>query len=53
MAASVTERFLGHVVIDTQSDPKSQTQPSIERQRILNRFPVEELLEHAAGLRSK
>lgn len=45
MADSVTERFLRYVVIDTQSDPKSQTQPSTEKQKNLGRLLVEELLE--------
>ncbi|NIX78336.1 peptidase T [Microvirga terricola] len=45
MAASVTDRFLRYVVIDTQSDAKSQTQPSTEKQKNLGRLLVEELLE--------
>lgn len=45
MALSVTDRFLRYVVIDTQSDAKSQTQPSTEKQKNLGRLLVEELLE--------
>ncbi|MCB8820518.1 peptidase T [Microvirga rosea] len=45
MTASVTDRFLRYVVIDTQSDAKSQTQPSTEKQKNLGRLLVEELLE--------
>ncbi|MGO4705117.1 peptidase T [Microvirga sp. 2MCAF38] len=45
MAASVTDRFLRYVVIDTQSDAKSSTQPSTEKQKNLGRLLVEELLE--------
>jgi tripeptide aminopeptidase len=44
MAASVTDRFLRYVVIDTQSDAASPTQPSTEKQRNLGRLLVEELL---------
>ncbi|PVE23734.1 peptidase T [Microvirga sp. KLBC 81] len=45
MAASVTDRFLRYVVIDTQSDAASPTQPSTEKQKKLGRLLVEELLE--------
>ncbi|MBL0405310.1 peptidase T [Microvirga aerilata] len=45
MAASVTDRFLRYVVIDTQSDAKSPSQPSTEKQKDLGRLLVEELLE--------
>ena len=45
MAVSVTDRFLRYVVIDTQSDAKSPTQPSTEKQKDLGRLLVEELLE--------
>ncbi len=48
MTDSVTDRFLRYVVIDTQSDPKSSTQPSTENQKNLSRLLVEELL--AIGL---
>jgi tripeptide aminopeptidase len=44
MTTSVIDRFLGYVVIDTQSDAKSQTQPSTEKQKNLGRLLVEELL---------
>ncbi|WP_445500431.1 peptidase T [Microvirga sp. G4-2] len=45
MAASVTDRFLRYVVIDTQSDAASASQPSTEKQKNLGRRLVEELLE--------
>ncbi|WP_262296165.1 peptidase T [Microvirga sesbaniae] len=45
MAASVTDRFLRYVVIDTQSDARSQSQPSTEKQKNLGRLLVEELQE--------
>jgi len=45
MATSVTDRFLRYVVIDTQSDATSVTQPSTEKQKNLGRLLVEELLE--------
>ena len=48
MTNSVTDRFLRYVVIDTQSDPKSTTQPTTEKQKNLSRLLVEELL--AIGL---
>jgi tripeptide aminopeptidase len=44
MTTSVTDRFLRYVVIDTQSDAKSPTQPSTEKQKTLGRLLVEELL---------
>jgi tripeptide aminopeptidase len=44
-AISVTDRFLRYVVIDTQSDASSPTQPSTEKQKDLGRVLVEELLE--------
>jgi tripeptide aminopeptidase len=44
MTDTVTERFLRYVVIDTQSDAKSATQPSTEKQKNLGRLLVEELL---------
>lgn len=44
MAASVTDRFLRYVVIDTQSDAASATQPSTEKQKNLGRLLVDELL---------
>lgn len=48
MSDSVLDRFLRYVVIDTQSDPASTTQPSTEKQKNLSRLLVEELL--AIGL---
>lgn len=45
MADTVTDRFLRYVVIDTQSDPKSLTQPSTSKQLTLGRLLVKELLE--------
>ncbi len=48
MTDTVTDRFLRYVVIDTQSDPQSPTQPSTEKQKNLGRVLVEELL--AIGL---
>lgn len=49
MADSVTDRFLRYVVIDTQSDAKSPTQPSTMKQKDLGRLLAEELL--AIGVR--
>lgn len=48
MVDTVTDRFLRYVVIDTQSDAASTTQPSTEKQKNLGRLLVEELL--AIGL---
>ncbi len=48
MTDTVIDRFLRYVVIDTQSDAKSATQPSTEKQKNLGRLLVEELL--AIGL---
>ena len=48
MTDTVTDRLLRYVVIDTQSDPRSSTQPSTEKQKTLGRMLVEELL--AIGL---
>lgn len=48
MTDTVTNRFLRYVVIDTQSDPTSSTQPSTDKQKKLGRMLVEELL--AIGL---
>ncbi|TWR30613.1 peptidase T [Mucilaginibacter pallidiroseus] len=42
---TVTDRFLRYVVIDTQSDPASNSQPSTEKQKDLGRLFVAELLE--------
>ena len=41
--ASLTERFLSYVRIDTQSDPKSQTTPSTEKQWVLAKKLFQEL----------
>jgi tripeptide aminopeptidase len=48
MTETVLDRFLRYVVIDTQSDPASDTQPSTEKQKDLGRVLVAELL--AIGL---
>ncbi|MGV1791322.1 peptidase T [Rhizobium sp. A37_96] len=48
MTDTVTDRFLRYVVVDTQSDPTSTTQPSTEKQKNLGRILVAELL--AMGL---
>jgi len=48
MTDTVLDRFLRYVVIDTQSDARSKTQPSTEKQKNLGRVLVEELL--AIGL---
>jgi tripeptide aminopeptidase len=48
MTDTVVDRFLRYVVIDTQSNPESSTQPSTEKQKKLGRMLVEELL--AIGL---
>jgi tripeptide aminopeptidase len=48
MTDTVVDRFLRYVVIDTQSNPESSTQPSTEKQKNLGRMLVEELL--AIGL---
>ena len=45
MTDTVLDRFLRYVVIDTQSDPASSTQPTTEKQKDLGRVLVEELLE--------
>lgn len=44
MPDSAADRFLRYVVIDTQSDAASKTQPSTEKQKDLGRLLVEELL---------
>lgn len=44
MTDTVLDRFLRYVVIDTQSDPASSTQPTTEKQKDLGRVLVEELL---------
>lgn len=48
MTDTVLDRLLRYVVIDTQSDPASSTQPSTEKQKDLGRVLVSELL--ALGL---
>lgn len=45
MTDTVLDRLLRYVVIDTQSDPSSETQPSTEKQKDLGRLLVRELLE--------
>ncbi|MDH4466477.1 MAG: peptidase T [Bacteriovoracaceae bacterium] len=42
---TVKDRFLRYVTFDTQSDPSSLTSPSTEKQKILSRVLVEELLQ--------
>jgi tripeptide aminopeptidase len=44
MPDTVVDRFLRYVVIDTQSNSGSSTQPSTEKQKNLSRLLVEELL---------
>src|ERR1700723_2091385 len=44
MTDTVVDRFLRYVIIDTQSDPESSTQPSTETQKNLGRLLVKELL---------
>jgi tripeptide aminopeptidase len=46
--STALERFLRYVTVDTQSDPRSKSQPSTEKQKDLGRLLVEELL--ALGL---
>ena len=48
MNSTAAKRFLRYVTIDTQSDPKSSSQPSTEKQKDLGRVLVQELL--AIGL---
>ncbi|MDQ0453734.1 peptidase T [Rhizobium paknamense] len=48
MPDTILDRFLRYVVIDTQSDPESQSQPSTEKQKNLGRVLVSEL--QALGL---
>ncbi len=45
MTDTVTDRFLRYVVIDTQSDAASTTQPTTQKQLNLGRVLVAELLE--------
>ena len=44
MTDTLLDRFLRYVVIDTQSDPRSPTQPSTEKQKNLSMLLVQELL---------
>ncbi|MBY5367448.1 peptidase T [Rhizobium leguminosarum] len=44
MTDTVLDRFLRYVVIDTQSDPASSTQPTTGKQKDLGRVLVDELL---------
>ena len=41
----IANRFIRYVQIDTQSDPKSSTRPSTEKQKNLSKILVEELKE--------
>ena len=43
MTDTLLDRFLRYVVIDTQSDPRSDSQPSTEKQKDLGRLLVAEL----------
>ncbi|WFR96183.1 peptidase T [Rhizobium tumorigenes] len=49
MTDTVTDRFLRYVVIDTQSDASSSTQPTTEKQKTLGRLLVTELLAMGIG----
>lgn len=49
MTDTVLDRFLRYVVIDTQADGSSTTQPSTEKQKNLGRLLVEELLAIGLG----
>ncbi|MDB5088361.1 MAG: pepT [Mucilaginibacter sp.] len=42
---TVTDRFLRYVIIDTQSDPASESIPSTEKQKDLGHILINELLE--------
>ena len=42
---TVAERFIRYVQIDTQSDPRSKSYPSTEKQKDLGRLLVQELQE--------
>ncbi len=46
---AVARRFLRYVRIDTQSDPRSQTVPTTEKQKDLSRLLAEELRALGAG----
>jgi tripeptide aminopeptidase len=49
MTDTVLDRFLRYVVIDTQSDPDSETTPSTMKQKDLGRVLVAELLAMGLG----
>jgi tripeptide aminopeptidase len=49
MTDTVLDRFLRYVVIDTQSDPDSETTPSTMKQKDLGRMLVAELLAMGLG----
>ena len=42
---TAAERFINYVQVDTQSDPLSTSFPSTEKQKVLSRILVEELLQ--------
>src|SRR5271154_4942550 len=42
---TVAEKFIRYGQIDTQSDPRSESSPSTEKQKDLGRLLVKELLE--------
>ena len=42
-AYTVVERFTRYVQLDTQSDPRSETHPSSEKQKVLSQMLAEEL----------
>src|SRR5688572_3198429 len=41
--ASLTERFMRYVQVDTQSDPQSNAQPTTEKQKDLSKILLSEL----------
>jgi len=49
MTDTVVDRFLRYVVIDTQSNPESETTPSTAKQKDLGRLLVSELLAMGVG----
>src|SRR5689334_4487641 len=40
---SLAERFMRYVMVDTQSDPQSNAQPTTEKQKDLSRILLQEL----------
>ncbi len=42
---TVAERFMRYVQVDTQSDPQSKSSPSSDKQKVLGRMLVSELLD--------